>query len=209
MEDIDRFIARWADSGGAERANYGMFLTELCDLIGVPRPEPARDDERTDYRFEYPVTFRNADGSTSAGRIDLYKRDCFVLEAKQSTNARLAQQLPLFGEASGIAGAKGATVRGTDRWAMAMQAARAQAEGYAKALPTRTAGRRSWSWSTSGTRSSCSPTSRGRARTTASSRTRTASASASMICAAKTRATCCGVFGPSRWRSTRAGAARR
>lgn len=136
MDEVDRFIARWAESGGAERANYGMFLAELCDLIGVPRPEPARDDGRTDYRFEYPVAFKNPDGTASAGRIDLYKRDCFVLEAKQSTNARLEEQLPLFGAPKEGGSAKGSgTVRGTDRWAMAMQAARTQAEGYAKALP--------------------------------------------------------------------------
>lgn len=136
QDEIDRFIARWADSGGAERANYALFLTELCDVIEVPRPEPARDDGRTDYRFEYPVTFKSPDGTTSTGRIDLYKRDCFVLEAKQSTNARLAEQLPLFGAKEGGPARASGTVRGTDRWAMAMQAARAQAEGYAKALPT-------------------------------------------------------------------------
>ena len=33
---IDRFIERWRTStGGAERANYAMFLTELCAIIGV------------------------------------------------------------------------------------------------------------------------------------------------------------------------------
>lgn len=135
-DDIDRFIARWAESGGAERANYALFLTELCDVIGVPRPEPARDDGQSDYRFEYPVTFRHPDGTTSTGRIDLYKRDCFVLEAKQSTNRKLEEQLPLFGAGAGGEGAaRGGPVRGTDRWAMAMQRARAQAESYAKALP--------------------------------------------------------------------------
>ena len=33
--------------------------------------------------FERPVTFSHGDGSSSAGRIDLYKRGCFVLEAKK------------------------------------------------------------------------------------------------------------------------------
>ena len=33
---VDAFIARWtAREGGAERANYALFLVELCDLIGV------------------------------------------------------------------------------------------------------------------------------------------------------------------------------
>ncbi|MDF1610155.1 hypothetical protein PZ897_18385 [Hoeflea sp. YIM 152468] len=35
---IEAFIARWtAREGGAERANYQMFLSELCDALGVDR----------------------------------------------------------------------------------------------------------------------------------------------------------------------------
>ena len=34
------FIARWRSSGSAERANYQLFLSELCDLLAVPGPEP-------------------------------------------------------------------------------------------------------------------------------------------------------------------------
>jgi hypothetical protein len=33
--------------------------------------------------FERPVTFRHGDGGSSAGRIDCYRRGCFVLEAKK------------------------------------------------------------------------------------------------------------------------------
>lgn len=37
--DVEDFITRWtAREGGAERANYQMFLSELCDVLGVPRP---------------------------------------------------------------------------------------------------------------------------------------------------------------------------
>ena len=33
--EVKAFIARWsAGDGGQERANYALFLTELCDLIG-------------------------------------------------------------------------------------------------------------------------------------------------------------------------------
>jgi hypothetical protein len=42
---IEAFITRWttpADQGGQERANYVLFLSELTDLLGVPRPDPAR-----------------------------------------------------------------------------------------------------------------------------------------------------------------------
>ena len=81
--EVEAFIARWgAGDGGQERANYALFLTELCDLIGAPRPDQASHDATANaYAFERAVTFREPDGSTSLGRIDLYKRGCFVLEA--------------------------------------------------------------------------------------------------------------------------------
>ncbi len=83
---IQEFIARWKESGAAERANCQPFIGELCDVLSVPRPQPAQaDDEQNTYVFERAVTFHNGDGSTSAGRIDLYKRGCFVLEAKQGS----------------------------------------------------------------------------------------------------------------------------
>lgn len=41
-DKIDSFIDRWQGrEGGQERANYALFLTELCDAIGVARPHPA------------------------------------------------------------------------------------------------------------------------------------------------------------------------
>ena len=47
------FLQRWHDSGAAERANYQLFLSELCDQLGVPRPDPTRpDDEQNAYVFE-------------------------------------------------------------------------------------------------------------------------------------------------------------
>lgn len=86
MADIEGFIARWtANEGGQERANYALFLSELADVLGVPRPEPAAgNSELNDYVFERAVKEPNGDGTFSHRRIDLYKRGCFVLEAKQS-----------------------------------------------------------------------------------------------------------------------------
>ncbi len=50
------FEARSQNSGGAERANYGLFLQDLCDLIGVPRPDPMTDNPAHDaYVLERPV----------------------------------------------------------------------------------------------------------------------------------------------------------
>src|SRR3984957_13012392 len=84
-EKTDTFIARWqGQEGGQERANYALFLTELCDALGLPHPDPAgADRERNDYVFERVVTRHLNDGDT-IGRIDLYRKGSFVLEAKQS-----------------------------------------------------------------------------------------------------------------------------
>jgi hypothetical protein len=58
------FIERWSKSGGAERANYQLFLAELCDVLGVPRPDPTRpDDHENAYVFERNVQFDNLDGT--------------------------------------------------------------------------------------------------------------------------------------------------
>jgi hypothetical protein len=134
-DQIEAFIERWTSSSAAERANFQSFAAELCDVLGVDRPEPARGDPASDrYTFEYPVRFANPDGSTSTGFIDLYRRDAFVMEAKQGSDQQLEEQLALFG-GSDIQTRKGTAVRGTKNWSIAMQRARGQAERYAKALP--------------------------------------------------------------------------
>ena len=72
---IDPFIARWQNAGGSERANYQLFLTELVEILGLPRPQPAaKETKENAYVFERKVTFAHADGSTSSGFIDLYLR---------------------------------------------------------------------------------------------------------------------------------------
>ncbi len=78
--EIEDFIARWSAPSPSERASAQLFLVELCDLLGVPRPDPKPG---SGYAFEFPVTEHHPDGSTSEGRIDLYKRAAFLLEAKQ------------------------------------------------------------------------------------------------------------------------------
>ncbi|MGO4386403.1 hypothetical protein AB4Y85_02605 [Microvirga sp. 2YAF29] len=70
---VENFIARWtAREGGAERANYQMFLSELCDILEVPRPDPAGNErELNDYVFERAVRPRDSEGVTASRRIDL------------------------------------------------------------------------------------------------------------------------------------------
>ena len=133
MPTPEEFIERWANSAANERANYQLFLSELCDLLEVPRPDPSvADDALNAYVFERKVTRILSDGSTTTGRIDLYRRDCFVLEAKQGSEEAPAQTTLL---APMPRLRRGTAVRGTDVWDTAMVRARFQAEQYAKDLP--------------------------------------------------------------------------
>ena len=135
--DIASFIAHWEKSGGAERANYALFITQLCQIIGVPQPDATKpDDTENAYVFERNVTFHHPDGTTSTGRIDLYKRGCYVLEAKQGVEKReAAEALAEATKAKAKAAKKGAAQRGSAAWDEAMLKARGQAEQYARALP--------------------------------------------------------------------------
>ena len=46
--DIETFITRWSEArGGAERANYQMFLSELCEALDLPRPDRTRRNGTT------------------------------------------------------------------------------------------------------------------------------------------------------------------
>jgi hypothetical protein len=140
LVDVEAFITRWRDGqGGQERANYAMFLLELCDVLGVRRPEQAGSDhDRNDYVFERRVAFSEVDGPAGSGRIDLYKRGAFVCECKQSRRADggklehgLAEQLAFDGLSSAAA-PKGRADAG---WDALMKAARYQAARYIRALP--------------------------------------------------------------------------
>ena len=78
------FIAKWRKASGSERANYQLFITELCELLGCDKPDPSSEDTRDNaYVFERRVRFAHGDGSDSLGFIDCYKRAHFVLEAKK------------------------------------------------------------------------------------------------------------------------------
>jgi len=103
------FIERWEGVTASELATAQTFVMDLCELLEVPKPHatPAED-----YMFERPITFSHGDGSTSAGRIDCYKRGHFVLEAKKLK--------------------AGTHTKGFDD---GLLRARSQGEGYARALP--------------------------------------------------------------------------
>jgi hypothetical protein len=135
--NAEDFITRWQRSGGAELANSQSFLKELCQLLGVPEPEPTQADEsQNSYVFEKAVNLNNGDGTSSTGRVDLYRQKTFVLESKQGAERRaneLAEALATVTQQKRHR--KGTAQRGTAQWAQAMRAAFQQAKRYAEALP--------------------------------------------------------------------------
>jgi len=139
---VEIFIERWSRAEASERANAQHFLIELADLLEVPRPSNTHADG---YTFEYPVKIPLGDASFGDGRIDLYRRGSFVLEAKQyadagnkdgskSDSARVLEQAGVYLPSRKI-GPKNGPVRGTGAWDDAMLKARGQAERYARSLP--------------------------------------------------------------------------
>jgi hypothetical protein len=133
--EVQKFISHWSAASPSERANSQPFLIELCDLLDVPRPDPQPDKG---YFFEFPVVEQHPDGTTSNGRIDLYRRARFVLESKQFQEAKAkASQLELAAAEAGVVSLKKSSqpVRGTGAWDDAMMKARGQAERYVRAIP--------------------------------------------------------------------------
>lgn len=132
---IEEFLERWERSGASERANYQLFLSELCDVLDVPRPDPATDDAHHNrYTFDYPVKFNDGVSKVTTNFIDLYRREAFVLETKQGSEQKTGLDetgLPIQRKLR-----KGTAVRNTEGWNDAMLKAKGQAEQYARALPS-------------------------------------------------------------------------
>lgn len=84
-ETIETFISRWETAEAAERANYQMFLTELCDLL--EHPDPTSSSNNT-YTFEKAIAYQKPDGNSTTVYADLYKKGHFVLETKQGAHAK-------------------------------------------------------------------------------------------------------------------------
>ncbi|ODU46295.1 DNA methyltransferase [uncultured Aquimonas sp.] len=106
---VEAFIAKWNGVNASELSTSQSFLIDLCHLLGVDTPHPTAEQN---YMFERPISFSHGDGSSSAGRIDLYRRGAFVLESKKLRSAL--------------------SPKGFDH---ALLRARSQAEAYARALP--------------------------------------------------------------------------
>lgn len=114
QESTEAFITKWKGNSGSERSNFQSFMRDLCTLLQLPLPEPSTGDaDQNGYVFERFIASKKADGNTENRYLDLYRRDCFVLEGKQTGKeiASLSHQ-------------------------NAINAAVAQAERYVRGLPT-------------------------------------------------------------------------
>ncbi|MEX2581154.1 MAG: DNA methyltransferase [Verrucomicrobiales bacterium] len=139
---VEAFIERWQASGGHERANYQLFLAELCDLLDVPRPDPAKPENAENaYVFERSVARANPDGTSSTRYLDLYRSGCFVLETKQGATAKPAKTAGANADPTLLPPAPDPVVstghgrRGTAGYDKAMEKAFNQATGYIRDLP--------------------------------------------------------------------------
>ena len=82
---VDEFLKRWKGNTGSERANFQSFMRDLCTLLDLPHPDPGEGDTTQNaYVFERFIASARVDGNTDNRYIDLYRRDCFVLEGKQT-----------------------------------------------------------------------------------------------------------------------------
>lgn len=89
---VTEFVTRWKGNTGSERANFQSFMRELCELLELPLPDPGKaENDHNAYVFERFIAPQRADSTTEKRYIDLYRRDCFVLEGKQ-TGKTLATQ---------------------------------------------------------------------------------------------------------------------
>ncbi len=137
----EAFISRWKNSGGHERGSAQLFLTELCDLLGLPHADPpTKHNHENRYCFERAVPHVKPDGSQTTKFIDCYKRGHFVLETKQGinpdeTDAEQQQLAFKLSEREHVSTSTGHGKRGSNQWDIAMEKAKKQAEGYIRDLP--------------------------------------------------------------------------
>lgn len=110
---VENFIERWESVIEVECSNRRLFLEELCDVLGVSRPDSVSTLDQA-YGFDRPVEDRPNEC------IDLYKRGCFMLFVVPAALGRRAVKR---------------SSRSNDR-DYAVLAARSRAEALGRAMPS-------------------------------------------------------------------------
>jgi very-short-patch-repair endonuclease len=121
QQRIDAFVKKWEKSGGNEQANYVGFFLDLCGALGVETPPPKGNVPDDPYCFEKGVKIYHPSGKVTDGRIDFYKADHFIIEAKQGSDQT----------------GKGTAKRGTPSYLKAMEKAFVQAIAYTRNVATK------------------------------------------------------------------------
>lgn len=121
---VQKFIESWSGARVGERANFQPFMVHLCQILNVEVPDKDRPGH-PDYGFEKPVrlTTSRKSAALKPSSMDLYRRGCFVMEAKQSDRRerpRMAGQRMSRGSAAAVG--------------RSMRDAKLEAEEYAKGL---------------------------------------------------------------------------
>jgi hypothetical protein len=80
---------KWAHVPASEQANAQSYLREFTEALGVHPPQP----RGSGYEFEYHVHAIDRKGKDTVQRVDLYKRDHFVLEAKHTSGGKDAEKI--------------------------------------------------------------------------------------------------------------------
>jgi hypothetical protein len=91
---IDTFLARWRTAGGSERANYQLFIADLCALLASTNlSPPVKTRGTTPTSSKRRIVFHHGDGSTSNGIIDATKRR--LLHRRGQENPRRFRNPPV------------------------------------------------------------------------------------------------------------------
>lgn len=157
---IQEFIAWSKASSGAELANSQKIFDRLCQALHVPDTGLKKAGDQNPYVFEEDVK----EGKRHR-RIDVYRRGCFVFEAKQGIDPKEPGRPDAIAAAAAVKArightqkVKGAGIRGSTDWTDEMQKGRHQAGNYAVQVTLRgdpkppfllvaDAGHKLWIWS--------------------------------------------------------------
>ncbi|HEX8452079.1 MAG TPA: DNA methyltransferase [Longimicrobium sp.] len=125
---LRQLAEKWANVPSGELANSQSYLTELATALGVAVPMP----RGSGYEFEYTLPVIDRGGRAVTIRIDLYRAEHFILEAKDTGGGSAAEKVlrGAYAQAKGYAGEVphgpppyllvldvGRTLLAWDRWA--------------------------------------------------------------------------------------------
>jgi hypothetical protein len=125
---LRQLAEKWANVPAGELANSQSYLSELATALGVAPPMP----RGSGYEFEYTLPVIDRGGRAVTIRIDLYRAEHFILEAKDTGGGSAAEKVlrGAYAQAKGYAGEVphgpppyllvldvGRTLLAWDRWA--------------------------------------------------------------------------------------------